>query len=354
MGKDKKTEDTEEKLEENQEEVKTEVKTEEKEEEQFLSPGITGPSPGILDKIASIFSGKKKTEDTEEQEETTETDEEKVDKVENEEEEKSEDDETTEKVEYDEIDPRFISAARNYGWNDSRIIEYAKEHSDQDVLTMVGLFEGIVGKAQPELDKPEEKVQDELLDEETLSKYAEAFGVDKAVIKGIADKMTGPLADRLNTVSSELESMKGSLGKKDEQEQQTEFIRNMDVANRVFDSSNISSLGITKDIPKYPDGSLVINDPTFQERNKIWDVANTFYATGGTFEHAVENAMQWYRGTSAEKDVKRKVIKDLKEQEERVMPKRTEQHGVETYASEEDRRAALIEAALDKSRNRQE
>jgi hypothetical protein len=335
-----------------QEEVKDqEVKTEEKEEEQFLSPGITGPSPGILDKITSIFRGKKETEETEE---TTETDKEKVDKVENEEEEKSEDDETTEKVEYDEIDPRFISAARDYGWNDSRIIEYAKEHSDQDVLTMVGLFEGIVGKAQPQLDKIEEAVQDELLDEETLSKYAEAFGVDKAVIKGIADKMTGPLAERLNDVSSELESIKGSLGNRTEDEQRKELVRNMDIANAVFDSSDISSLGKTKDIPTYPDGSYVINDPTVQERNKIWDVANTFYATGGTFEHAVENAMQWYKGVSAEKDVKRKVIKDLKEQEERVMPKRQEQQGVETYASEEDRRAALIEAALDKSRNRQE
>lgn len=320
---------------ENQEEVKSEEK---KEEEEFLSPGVSGPGKGVLEKIAGIFKGSKKT--VEDAEDTKETDE--LDEAEDGDETK-----TDEKPEYDEIDPRFISAAREYGWNDQRIIDYAESHSDEDILTMVSLLQDTVKKTQQE-SKDDEQVKDELFDEETLSKYAEDFNVSKDTIRGIAKTMTGPLADRLNSVSSELDTIKGSLGKREEDEQLKEIARNTEIANDIFDKSKFSSLGKTKDIPKYPDGSYVMNDPTFQERGKVWDVAQSFYAAGGTWEHAMENAMQWYRGTSAEKEVKRNVIKDLKEQEERVMPKRQEQHGAKTYATEEERKAAIINDAVAK------
>jgi hypothetical protein len=343
MPKDEK-EPVEDKIETKEDEEKIEEKQEEKEE--FLSPGIDAPSKGVLDKIASIFKGKPK-EETEETKETDDTEDAEADK---ETKETDESDEAEDKGEesYDEIDPRFISAAREYGWDDEHIIRYAEGHTDAEVLEMVGLFEKTLGKAELKLERTEEPIKEELFSEEELSKYAEAFDVDKDTLKGMLTTMTKPLAENLNNVSSELETIKGSLGKKEEFEHIKEEARNVEVANTIFDKSEISSLGETKDIAKYPDGSYVINDPIFQERSKVWDVAKAFHASGGTFEQAMKNAMQWYKGSSAEKDVKRKVIKDLKEREERVMPKRTEQQGVETYASEEDRKAALINDAVAK------
>jgi len=327
---------------ENQDDTKTE---DSEEQEDFVSPGVSGPSKGVLEKIAGIF--KKKPEDAEDTETTKETDE-------SSDTETKDDDETgpdDEDVSYQEIDPRFVSAAREYGWNDQRIQDYAQSHSDEDILTMVSLLLTATPSAKKtqQESKDDGQIKDELFDEGTLSKYAEELGVSKETFKDITNKMTGPLADRLNSVSSELDSIKGSLGKREEDEQLKEIARHTEIANSIFDKSEFTSLGKTKDIPKYPDGTYVVNDPTFQERGKVWDVAQSFYATGGTFEQAMKNAMQWYKGMeSTEKDVERKVVKKLKNQEERVMPKRQEQHGVETYASEEDRKAAIINAAVAK------
>ena len=85
-----------------------------------------------------------------------------------------------------------------------------------------------------------------------------------------------------------------------------------------------------------------------QERQKVWGIAQQFYANGGTFEGAMKEAMRWYHGSNANKDVKHKVIKELKEQEARIMPKRQEAIVEKEYASDEERKAAVINNALRK------
>lgn len=322
-----------------------------------VSPGLAeGPSPGILEKIASVFRKPKEdesedkveddstdeSEDKVEDETKDETTDESDDKLDDKPEDKVED-ETEEKVEYTEIDPRFVSTAGTYGWSRERIIEYAENHDDLDVVEMTTRMEkSIKDNRASSADKPES--DDTFINEEAFKTLAEK---DEGLAQAVRE-ILNPLAKRFEDTSSELDTLKGELGKYESDRKAKDGARDLEIANGVFDSSGISSLGKTKDIPKYPDGTYNQSDPMVKERGKVWDVAQQFYANGGTFESAVNNALQWYRGSGVSKEIKRKVIKELKEQEERVMPKRQEAKVETEYASEEERKAAVVNDAIRK------
>lgn len=324
-----------EELEEEQVEEKAEDKVEE--EEEFLSPGVSGPSKGILDKITSVFKKAEPEDDnTEETEETEEVEDEETS-------EESEDKgETEEKVEYEEIDPKFIETAKKYGWDNDRIVIYAENHSDEDLLLMSNLM---LDNIQKTVSKSSEEVDEDkgVLDDEIYK-----LAGDDPKLKAILEQAISPLAKRLNDLSSNSNKVREELEEREKDDKLQAELRNMEVANSIFDKSGISSLGKTDNIPRLPDGSYVTSDPVFKERSRMWDITQAFYANGGTFKQAVDNAIQWYKGGAAEKDVKKKVIKDLKEQEERVMPKRSESKVEKTYANEEERKAAIIKDAVAK------
>lgn len=313
-----------------------------------ISPGLVdGPGPGILEKIASVFRKPKEEDEPEDKPDDEPTDEpedkpedEPTDKPEDEPEDKL-DDEPKEKVEYTEIDPRFVNTAGTYGWSRERIIEYAENHDDLDVVEMTTRMEKSI-KDNRASDIP--KSDDTFINEEALKTLAEKDAGLAQAVRDILD----PLAKRFEDTSSELDTLKGDLGKYESDRKAKDGVRDLEIANGIFDGSGISSLGKTKDIPKYPDGTYNLSNPMVKERGKIWDIAQQFYANGGTFEGAVNNALQWYRGSDANKEMKRKVIKDLKEQEERVMPKRQEAKVETEYASEEERKAAVINDAIRK------
>jgi hypothetical protein len=311
------------------------------EQEQFVSPGVSGPSEGVLSKIASVFKKKPQEEVVEDTIEVVD-DTVEVDKT-GEVDDTTEDTETKEdKDKYEEIDPKFIEVARKYGWDDSRIIDYAENHSEEDLVILNNLMQDNINKSVSKDDKTDVVSDDVNTDE--LLKLA---GDDPKLI-ALVKKAIGPLAKRVADFSSDSEKLTKELGEQKQSDLLKEELRNLDAANSMFDASGISSLGKTENIPKYPDGSFVQNDPAFQERSKVWDIAQMFYANGGTFKEAVDNAVQWYKGNNAEKDIKNKVIKDLKKQEERVMPKRTESKGEVVYVNDEERKAAIVNAALSK------
>lgn len=316
------------------------------------SPGLVeGPGPGILEKIASVFRPSKKEdepEDTPEDKVEGEVEDKSTDEPLDEPEDKLEDkvddepeDTPEDKVEYVAIDPRFINAAGTYGWSKERIIEYAENHNDLDVVEITTRMEkSIKDNRASDISKPD----DVFINEEAFKTLAEK---DEGLAQAVRE-ILDPLAKRFENTSSELDTLKGELGKYESDRNAREGVRDLELANGIFDGSGISSLGKTKDIQKYPDGTYAQGDPIVSERGKVWDVAQQFYASGGTFEGAVNNALQWYRGSSANKDMKRKVIKELKEQETRVMPKRQEAKVETEYASEEERKSAIINDAVRK------
>ena len=318
-----------------------------------VTPGLEGPSPGVLQKIRDALKKKPKEEDKLADETEGGTgdkvgdvviDKDNKQDLSNDFKDSSEDKLGTseEKYEYEEIDQRFVDAAELYGWSKERIIEYAEYHDDMDVVEMTTRMEKSIKDNRASSNKPDKSISsDSFINEEALKTLAEDSPEIAQAVKGLFD----PLAKRFEDTSSELKALKGTLGNYESDRKAQDSVRDMETANRIFDSSGVSSLGKTKDIPKYPDGSLDTKDPVVQERQKVWGVAQQFYANGGTFEGALKNAMQWYHGSNANKDVKHKIIKELKEQEERIMPKRQESKVEKVYASEEERKAAIIDDA---------
>lgn len=305
-----------------------------KKEEDFVSPGVSAPSPGVLDKIAGIFK-KAKPETVPEIEPETEPEEESAVETKG-----------LEKDEYEEIDPKFIEVAQAYGWDDQRIIKYAEEHSETDTLLLTNLMQDYVTKVKPKagIEHPATTFGETIKDTETFLKLAE----ESPQVATLLEEILKPLAKRLDDVSQVSEEMRRDSETRKEADKIREDVRNFETANDIFDKSEIPSLGKIKNAPTYPDGSYVMNNPIFQERKKVWGVAHAFYAAGGTFQQAVKNALQWYKGQDVEKDVKDKIIKNLKKQEERIMPKRQEPSGVKTYTNDEERKKDLINTALSK------
>lgn len=299
-----------------------------------VTPDLETPGEGVLDKIAGVFRRKPK-EDTVEEEVVEEEVIDKDDIV--------EDDEVVEdkplvNQQYEEIDPRFITAAQSYGWSPERIRSYAEEHEDIDILTLTGRMEELVADTKPV------KKEDELIDNEALKALAEADPNIAEVLRTIIE----PMAKRFKVTASELDTLKGQVGSQVQDKQHNEDVHNQATAEELFDASEITSLGKTSEIQTYPDGTYVLDSPVVVEREKIWKVAQQFYATGGSFKEAIKNAMQWYSGGNAKQDVKRKVVKELIEQEKRVMPKRQETKVEQQYGNEEERKAAIINDAVRK------
>ena len=120
---------------------------------------------GAISRIAEILRGKKTAEPVEEvddveDEPADDTPEEAPEKAPETEvddgEEPPVEDKDIDTDEYDEIDPRFVAAARGYGWSDSRIVAYSESHDDKDVVTMTGLMERTV-PAETEVETVKEK-----------------------------------------------------------------------------------------------------------------------------------------------------------------------------------------------------
>jgi hypothetical protein len=268
--------------------------------------------------------------------------EEETDEVVDEKDKASEETDETEETEYEEIDPKFVDTAKKYGWDDERIVGYANAHSEEDLLLMGNLMlDNIEKTALPSSDEVDENKG--VLDDEIYK-----LAGDDPKLKAILEQAISPLAKRINDLSSNSDKVREELESREKDEKLQVELHNMEVAQGIFDESGISSLGKADDLPRLPDGSYVTSDPAFKERSRLWDITQAFYATGGNFKEAADNAIQWYKGGTAEKDVKKKVIKDLKSQEERVMPKRNESKVEKTYANDEERKAAIVNEALSK------
>ena len=182
-------------------EEKQEDNTEEKEED-FVSPGVSGPSKGVLAKIAAVFkkpaSDEDDTDDVDKVDETEDTD--KTDDTEDKEDDTTDDKDVTEDKEdefkYEEIDPKFIDVARKYGWQDNRIVEYAENHSEQDLLVMGNLMQDSVAKSVSK-----EKEADEYSGEFNKDELLKLAGDDPKLV-AIIEQAINPLAKRLADVSS--------------------------------------------------------------------------------------------------------------------------------------------------------
>jgi hypothetical protein len=244
---------------------------------------------------------------------------------------------------YEEIDPRFVAAARSYGWSDDRIIEYSESHDDRDFVMLTGMMET---SRIPETDETTPESEPD-----TSDKYQAALGqLEKDEnVDDLTKQLLRSLVTDLKSARDEVKAL--SLGQVEtaETKSQQEWVGRLQTADEQFDSvsKEFPELGTAKTLKRLPDGSLNPNDPCVQTREQLFKMATTLFASGSSWDRAVKDALRWYKG-GREDLVEAKVLQKIKANSKRVSPKREQRFQTRQFKDEGEEKAAVVNAALRK------
>jgi hypothetical protein len=205
-------------------------------------------------------------------------------------------------VEEREIPDFFSAPAKELGWTEEEIQEFAADYSDEELDEMIPF---LIGEDSSE----EEETSDNLEEDETEEEKDKDSQEDERIQK---------LLDRI-------EALEKAQEKSLEEEEQQEIVGMVDRASRFFDdaSDEFEIFGKTEELPKLPDGRIIPTSPQMKARSEVWELAYRLKGTGLDFDDAMSVALNSYKGKNLTKDVQRKVIKDLKKNEKRLGGKRT-------------------------------
>jgi hypothetical protein len=298
---------------------------------------------GTIAKITNIIRGRgKETSDDSEPEEDT------TPQVDAEPEESEDVDLGSEEPDQsDVIDPRFVSAARDYGWSDERIQQYATEHDEADTVMMTEMMARQIA---------EEEDVDFGLVEPGTEEDEESDVVQEAMKRLEGSENTGELANIVKTLASELQATKNELKEMAEQTQSTaesrkqdEFRQILNTADRFFDEAakDFKELGQTKNLTRLASGELSPDDPAVVARETIFEVARRFNATGDSWDESLQAALRWYRG-GRDDIVESQVLRKIKANSKRISPRRDRRHQTKKYSNEIEEKADVVNSVLRK------
>ncbi len=237
-----------------------------------------------------------------------------------------EDDKT--ETEGEDIPDAFTEAALKNGWAEKDITEFASEHSDEELVEMIPY---LAAEDKPE---SEEKTQ------EAASKKEQETGKESEAKKDESEA--------IKELRKEIDGLKRGREKDDVVRKTQEQVALMETVDKAFDDANekVGIFGKSKELPRFPagpkKGQLIPTSPAFKARSEVWDIATTFVEAGNSPKDAMTKALTWYKGEHLDKEVERKYIEKLKRSEKKLSAKRTGKETQKTYASEEDRGAAVV------------
>jgi hypothetical protein len=167
--------------------------------------------------------------------------------------------------------------------------------------------------------------------------------VELAKIKEL-EPLLKPLLERDAALQKALSELQGAVKIVQQDKSQQELVTKAGVASDFFDETakSLSVFGNTKDLKTFPDGRLISTTKEMQARNEVWKVAIKFEEMGLPFKQALGEALSWYKGKYAEKDIHAKVLRDLKKNESRLSPKRTETKTSKTFTNSIDEKTEVV------------
>ncbi len=299
-----------------------------------------------LARIADILRGKKSSakeevvDDTAVAEEKTEVSEDKSEAEAVEDTETKEEDTHTD--EYEEIDPRFVEAARKYGWSDDRIVEYAEKHDDRDTVMLTAMMEREVPS------KPEDETKQSKEESPAAKRILDQLEASEDIGEPVKLLLKSLVTDLENT-KAQLKAVTATQKDVDKSAKQQEWIGRAREADEQFDAAakEFTELGSFKNLKRLPDGSLNPNDATVKVREDLFKMAVTLFNSGESWNQAVKDSLRWYKG-GREDVVETKVLQKIKDNAKRLSPKRETRHQVRKYANEIEEKAAVVNEALRK------
>ncbi len=293
--------------EDNQEDEKNSDEDENSDNEEKLS---------VIDKLKEKIFGKKESKDS------------------------SDDSSDSDDVE-DDIDDSFTDAARKAGWTDEDIITFAGQYSNEQLIKLIP---SLLSKGVKESVKEDEKDDDKEGQKEKVVK--DDLKIDDEILKPYLEKITKNLEAQYQ---EKIKGIEERLNVVDKDRSEKEGRRYQTTADSFFDgiSKEFAVFGKTEELPRYPKGTpqagqIVPAGEAFEARNAVWGTAIAFHKTGMEWEDSLKEALDWYKGKTMEKEVRSKMLKDLKKNEKRVSPKRSEHSPTRKFTNEADAKSAMI------------
>ena len=222
-----------------------------------------------------------------------------------------------------DISDTFTEAALAAGWKEEDIVEFAGSYTNEELDEMI-----------PHLGEVEEETEEVSPDEPSGD-----VDTKPEPEKGSQEKDES-LADRVTRLEKEREQYRQEV----EQRKRTEV---QQTVNSFFDetSKDFPVFGQTKDLPVFPKGTpqagqYIPHGEAYHARMGVLRAAQAFSRMGMSDREALQEGLTWYKGKNLEKDLQRKLVRDLKKQEQRVSPRRRERS---TPQAKPTSRAALIQ-----------
>lgn len=219
----------------------------------------------------------------------------------------------------EDISTKFSEIAKKAGWTDDAIQELASTHTNKELEDLIPFIMEEEGK-KPEEKKPEKEPEKKV--EPTDVK------IDEKILKPYLDEIRKQLAteyeEKINSIQERLKAVDTDKAIQVKQQYQT-------TADNFFDkvAKDFPVFGKTEELLRFPAnspkaGQIIPSGPAFDARNAVYKAALSFHQMGESWDKSLEEALAWYKGKNLESEVRSKVLKDLKKNEKRVSPKRTE------------------------------
>lgn len=240
---------------------------------------------------------------------------------------------TTQKKELEEnISDNFTKAALKAGWKEKDVLEFAENYTNAELEQLIPAL-----MTEQESDDDPEKTSSAVvipeIKQETLTPFIEQL--EKKLEAKYQEKIKG-LEDRFSAIEKD-------RSVRDSQSVQRTVDDFFDKATEQF-----PVFGKTKDMLKFPDGTpqagayVPVGD-AFESRKEVLKAAQAFTQMGLSVGDSLNEALSWYKGKHMEKDVRSKVLKELKSNEKRLSPKRSEHAVPKKFASAQEQKQAVID-----------
>lgn len=243
-----------------------------------------------------------------------------------------------------ELDSRLEEAGKALGWSEDKIRLVAETDISilEDIATRLESTETHRQDAKDGKEEGTEKLSG-LVDEVALAELKEKLGdnggeVLDAIVKGIEDKFTDKFKD--------MDDLKESSAK---EEERRELVHKGQVADDVFDAhaKTFAEFGITKELKKDPKTGNLLKTPEFKVRSEVFKIAAMFHANnGGSFEKAMQEAVQHYAGGKSTSIATRQLVKDLNSNKKRFTPKPTGRKTVRVFKNPNAKKSHIVQNAM--------
>jgi hypothetical protein len=239
----------------------------------------------------------------------------------------------------EDIPDEFTQAALKAGWTKEDVVEFAGNYKNDQ---LVALIPYLAEEKKEEKETKFEKI------EQSQEKNQEVKLEDKN-LEAVVQQLTKAIDAKYQEKFAETEKRLQAYEQERSTREQKQYVT---TAEDFFDraAKDFPVFGQTKELLRFPQGTpqagqVVPAGPAYDARNAVWKTAVAFHTMGESWENSLKEAMDWYKGKSMEKEIHSKVVRDLKSNEKRLSPKRTEHKVEKKYANEQDEKADIILSA---------